>query len=294
MGVSGRRYSVVMWHLLGILLLVVACSREFAGPCRLQPVADLPATLTQKGIEVTAQVNRVNTQLVVDTGAELTLLTAATVKSLLLARSQLTVSELIGVGGAVSNADVYADLQLGTADFQRRFVVADLPGMSGLIGGDLLSHYDVEIDLSGRHVRLWKASTCSANDLPWSGLRAAVPVHVTWGDRLIVTVTLNGKQVDALLDTGSAISLLQTEAAREIGATTVSADPEVPVHGVAGSTILVRLHRFGSMRIGDDQIDGPEIGVGDSQLISPEMIIGRDYLRRRIWISYRTGQVFVQ
>ena len=52
---AGDRYSVVMWRLLGILLLVV------------------------------------------DTGAELTLLTAATVKSLLLARSQLTVSQLIGV-----------------------------------------------------------------------------------------------------------------------------------------------------------------------------------------------------
>jgi hypothetical protein len=95
--VAGDRYSVVMWRLLGILLLVVACSRGSAGPCRLQPVAELPATLAQNGIEVTAQVNRVSTQLVVDTGAELTLLTAATVKSLLLARSQLTVSQLIGV-----------------------------------------------------------------------------------------------------------------------------------------------------------------------------------------------------
>jgi hypothetical protein len=117
-----------MRGLLGILLLVVACSSESAGPCRLQPVAELPATLTQNGVEVTAQVNRVNTQLVVDTGAELTLLTAATVKSLLLARSQLTLSQLIGVGGAISNADVCADLQLGTANFQRRFVVADIPG----------------------------------------------------------------------------------------------------------------------------------------------------------------------
>ena len=71
-------------------------------------------------------------------------------------------SQLIGVGGAVSNADVYADLQLGTADFQRRFVVANIPAMSGLIGGDVLSHYDVEIDLSGRRVRLWQASSCSA------------------------------------------------------------------------------------------------------------------------------------
>jgi predicted aspartyl protease len=261
----------------------------------LQLAADLPVTPTQNGLVVTARVNRVNTQLVLDTGAELTLLTAVTVKSLLLARSRLTVTQLIGVGGAVSNADVYADLQLGTSNFPRRFVVADIPGISGLIGGDVLSNYDVEIDLFDQRVRLWKASTCSANDLPWTGPRATVPVHVTWGDRLIVTVTLDGKQVNALLDSGSAITLLQTGTARKVGVTTMSADPELPVHGVAGSTIMVRLHRFGSMRIGNEEIVGPEIGVGDSQLISPEMIIGLDYLRsRRIWISYRAGQVFVQ
>jgi predicted aspartyl protease len=278
-----------------VLVLVVACSSESTEPCRLQLAADLPVTPTQNGLVVTAQVNRVNTQLVLDTGAELTLLTAVTVKSLLLARSRLTVTQLIGVGGAVSNADVYADLQLGTSDFQRRFAVADIPGIGGLIGGDVLSNYDVELDLFDQRVRLWKASTCRANDLPWSGPRTTVPVHVTWGDRLIVTVTLDGKQVNALLDSGSAITLLQTGTARKVGVTTMSADPELPVHGVAGSTIMVRLHRFQSMRIGNEEIVGPEIGVGDSQLISPEMIIGRDYLRsRRIWISYRTGQVFVQ
>ena len=45
----------------------------------------------------------------------------------------------------------------------------------------------------------------------------------------------------------------------------MSTDSEVPVYGVVGIMIKVRLHRFGFMRIGNDQIDGPEIGVGDSQ-----------------------------
>ena len=84
-----------MWPLLCILL-IAACSNEHTGPCRLQLVADLPVTLTRNGLEVTARVNRVDTQFVLDTGAERTVLTAGTVTSLLLARSKLTVSRLIG------------------------------------------------------------------------------------------------------------------------------------------------------------------------------------------------------
>ena len=86
-----------MWRLLYILL-IGACSSEQGGPCRLQLVADLPVALTRNGLEVTARVNRVDTQFVPDTGAERTTLTTDTITSLLLARSKLTVSRLIGVG----------------------------------------------------------------------------------------------------------------------------------------------------------------------------------------------------
>jgi predicted aspartyl protease len=283
-----------MWPLLCILL-IAACSNEDTGPCRLQLVADLPVTLTRNGLEVTARVNRVDTHFVLDTGAERTVLTAGTVTSLLLARSKLTVSRLIGVGGAISNADVFADLQLGTADFQQRFAVADIPGIGGLIGGDLLSNYDVEIDVPDHRVRLWRASTCGADDLPWSGPRATSPVRVTWGDRLVVAISLDGKPVNALLDSGSSISLLQTDAARGIGVKAISGDPAVLVYGIDGGSIGVRMHRFKSISVGQDQMISPQIGIGDSQLVSPEMILGLDYLRgRKIWIAYRVRKIFMQ
>jgi predicted aspartyl protease len=283
-----------MWRLLCILL-IGACSSEQGGTCRLQLVADLPVALTRNGLEVTARVNRVDTQFVLDTGAERTTLTTGTVTSLLLARSKLTVSRLIGVGGAVNNADVFADLQLGTADFQQRFAVADIPRIGGLIGGDLLSNYDVEIDVPDHRVRLWRASTCGANDLPWSGSRATLPAHVTSGDRLVLAISLDGMPIDALLDSGSSISLLQTEAARRIGEGAISGDPAVLVYGIDGGSISVRIHRFKSMSVGQDQITSPKIGIGETQLVSPEMILGLDYLRdRRIWIGFRARKIFVQ
>ena len=280
-----------------LLLVVLAIGCAPAGPCRLQQVAGLPARLDTGRLEVTGRVNRVDTPLVVDTGAERTVLTMGTINELLLARSMLSRSQLTGVTGAVNNADVFADLQLGDVNFAQRFAVTNVPALSGLIGADLLADYDVELDMPGRRVRLWKASSCGASDLPWSGPRDELPVHVTWGNQLIVTVTIDGQPVNALLDSGASISLLQTETARRIGVTQakLAADPEVSVSGVDGGAIRVRVHRFGSLGVGNYQTISPRVSVGESQLISPEMLLGLDYLHnRRIWISYRTERVFIQ
>jgi predicted aspartyl protease len=278
-----------------LVLLVIGCAP--AGPCRLQQVANLPATVDAGRLEMTGRVNRVDTQLIVDTGAERTVLTMSTINELLLARSRLSRNQLTGVSGAVNNADVFADLQLGNENFAQRFAVTNVPGLHGLIGVDLLGDYDVELDIPGRRVRLWKPSSCGANDLPWSGPRSELPVHMTWNSQLIVTVKIDGKPVNALLDSGASISLLQTGTARRLGVTqaALAADPEVSVHGADGGSINVRIHRFGTVGAGNYQIANPQIGVGESQLISPEMLLGLDYLRnRRVWISYRAERVFIQ
>jgi Aspartyl protease len=131
--------------------------------------------------------------------------------------------------------------------------------------------------------------------LPWSGPRATLPVHVTSGDRLVLEISPDGTPVEALLDSGSSISLLQTEAARRIGVGTISGDPAALVHGFDGGSISVRIHRFQFMSTGQDQITSPQIGIGESQLVSPEMILGLDYLRGwRIWIAYRARKIFMQ
>jgi hypothetical protein len=257
-------------------------------------VADLPAKLTQSGLEVAGQVNRVDTNLILDTGAERSVLTTQTIRSDLLARSRLTISQLTGVTGTISNADVFADIKLGSADFQQRFAVADISDVSGLVGGDLLSDYDVELDIPAGRMRLWRASTCHADQLPWSGPRATLPARVT-GDRLIIPLVLDGQQASALLDTGSAISLLSTDFARRLRVRATSGDRLASIRGVDGGSGMVRFHRFASMDIGQVHMANPLIAVGETQLVAPEMVLGLDYLTgHRIWISYRTEQIVLQ
>ena len=286
-----------MWRLLFVLLLA-ACSQQETGPCRLQTVADLPVNLDHNRIEVTGQVKGTDTPLVVDTGAERTLLTDSTVSYLLLARSKLSTTQLVGVGGAVTDADVYADLELGHASFGQQLAVANIPEIGGLVGGDMLSDYDVEFDLPDKRFRLWRtAGSCGAADLPWQGPRTTIPIRVTGGEHLRVPVAIDGKPVEAILDSGAAISLLRADVAQELGVTyaTLTADPSVLIHGVDGHTIRVYRHRFDTLTLGNERIVGPRIGVDENPLASTEMLLGVDYLRRRrVWISYRTEQMFVQ
>ena len=284
-----------MWRLL-LLIPLAACSAGASGPCRLRAVADLPVTLDGNRLETVGQVDGADARLLLDTGAQGTLLTTDTVAALGLPRSARTATRLQGVGGAVSNADAYADLTLGSVDLSRRFPAANIPGLGGLVGADVLSNYDVEFDLPARHVRLWRAPGCGAADLPWAGPRATVPLRVS-GGLLRVTVALNGHDVPALLDSGAGRSLVQTDAALRAGVppAALAADPVTIARGVDGGAIGVHAHRFATLSVGADQVANASVGVADFDLDATEMLLGVDWLRsRRVWVSYRTGQLFVQ
>ena len=280
-----------------LLFLLAACAGQ-PGACRLQSVADLPVTLDRNNrMLVPGRIEGTDVPLLIDTGAERTVVTSRTASSLLLARAQRSATRLTGVGGTVSNADAFADLELGGIHVQQRLAVADVPGVGGLVGGDVLSRYDVEFDLPDRRVRLWRESGCGADDLPWHGARAAMPLRITAGHRVQAPVSIDGTPVFALLDSGSGMSLLRTGAALHLGVTQaeLESDHAVTGRGVGEGTILVHIHQFASIAVGPDRFAPQRIGVGDTSLGEADMLLGVDYLRhRRVWIAYRSGRMFVQ
>ena len=282
-----------MWRLLPLLLLA-ACANAETGPCQMQAVADLPAVLDGNRLEVTGQVDGADIALLIDTGAERTVLTTATVAALQLPRSQRSATRLTGIGGAVSNADVFAELSLGKANFHDRLAVADIAGLGGIVGGDMLSTYDLELDVPAHRVRLWRARACQAADLPWTGPRLTVPIHVTFGNRLSLPVTINGRPIDALLDSGAARSLLQADLAQRLGPVATVANAGL-ARGVDGGLVNVQTDRFATLDVGGERIANPAIGVANFRLDGADMLLGMDYLRsHRVWVSYRRGELFIQ
>jgi predicted aspartyl protease len=277
--------------------LLAGCSLGTPGVCRLQAVADVPVTLARGSIEVPGAINHSPAQFVVDTGADRTVLSTTAVKNYLLAHSERSITHLSGLGGMVSHADVYADLQLGDAHFQQRLAEAEIPQGAGLLGADMLSDYDVEFDLPDGRFRLWRAPDCNAADIPWSGPRSTLAINVTDSQGLRVVVVVNGIRLAAILDSGATVTLMTTDAARRLGVaqTELAYDPEVLVRGVGAGNIALRLHRFNSINVGGERIAPMQIGVGELQIGTLDMILGLDYLlQHKVWASYRTHEISIQ
>jgi predicted aspartyl protease len=279
-----------------ILLTVLAgCAGGESGPCRPVAVADLPADLARNRMLVPGKVDGLPVTVQVDTGSNRTIITTAVVDQLQLPRSRHSLTRLAGVGGAVSNADVYADLDLGGGvDLQRRFADAAIPGFGALLGSDVLSDYDLDIDLAAGRVRLWRARGCSLLQLPLAGA-VAIPATIS-GGRIRVDVEVDGQRVPALLDTGAGSSIMQASMAARLGVgpAALAADPGQVARGVDGGAISVKHHRFATESVGSVQVSRPVIGVSNFQMDDAEMLLGVDFMRgRRIWVAYRLGQVFV-
>ena len=58
--------------------------------------------------------------------------------------------------------------------------------------------------------------------------------------------------------------------------------------------IVVQQARFRRLRIGSEVIDNPRLAIADLAPFAGDVLIGGDYLgTRRVWFSFRLGQVFV-
>ena len=169
---------------------------------------------------------------------------------------------------------------------------------NALIGTDVLRDYDVEFDLPAQRLRLWRAPGCGAADLPWTGPRIEVPIQVTNRGALRLDAAIDGKPFVAVLDSGAGITTMTPDAARRLGVNraALANDPDLEVRGIAGDPVAVHLHRFDTLRVGNERISKPLLGVADAPLAIPgDMLLGLAFFNgQRTWIAYRTEKLFIQ
>ena len=141
-------------------------------------------------------------RMVVDTGAERTVLTRAAVARLGLRLDPYVDSILRGAGGRLEtyrNADV-GHASLGGMRLPQRagaklsLSVTDMAlGADGLLGGDLLRHFTLTLDFAAGTLALGPAGSRAGGN--------AVALRRLWPDLLLATVRLDGRALVALVDT---------------------------------------------------------------------------------------------
>lgn len=283
-----------------LLCLLAGCAGRQT--CSLVRVAEMPLRTSHHLLLVTAGIKDEPVRLLVDTGAERTVLTEAAVARLGLSRDAHR-TRSVGVGGVSASWDARVPgIVLGGVLFPIKHVAVgrfqmghlSFPGVDGLLGADILLAFDLDLDIPDHRLTLYRTRRCADAVPPWP----AVEVHGVEArrDRMLVPFAVNGVTGMAVLDTGAQASAVSAEMARRAGASskTLTGDPTILVHGAGPSPVTVPVQMFRTLRIGPEHVVDPRLTVLPNDIGLGDGLVGADFIRgRRLWVSFPTRRLFI-
>jgi predicted aspartyl protease len=316
--------------LITVALVTTAGAAAAAGSkCKLVQIEEWSVRLAHNLLLIDGAINDEKIEILLDTGSTSTLIFRAAAKRLHLdTRSARGV--MFGVGGD-SKVEIAEPNQIRIGQVSHKgwpMLVAgenDPGGKIALIlGEDFFQQADVEFDLAHNAVRLFQALDCDGVSLVYwtSGDAGEVEIEriSEAKPQIVLPVKINGQSLEALLDCGTATSVLSKAAAARLGVT-----PETPgviavgsVIGVGRKSVPVYSAPLQSFAIGNETIRDTTISFGDigtdaSRVMDGSsiryrvgtptgMLLGVDFLKahrvlvahsqRKIYFTYVGGPVF--
>jgi predicted aspartyl protease len=269
----GRRAAV-----LGSLAMLAA-----AAPRPHAVATDIPIDIVGGRCFVRVRLDNRPATLLLDTGAETTLLCEAAANRLLLRPDAWVSTTLRGAGGLLerhANVDVRVAMAGAVRLFQNRndaglnlpVTTADLAGADGLLGGDVLRNFALDLDLPASRAALLPPR--AAPPMP-----GAVRLQALRRTLLLAPVSLDGHALTALLDTGSSMSMLNARGLFRMGLAQPLAAPEftAATHAVGGRS-LGGTRRFAELRLGPLTVANPNLLLIAVPSAAYDLLLGLDVL----------------
>lgn len=251
---------------------------------------------------------RINGQpvhVVIDTGSEGSLISPQGTKLLRLETDPFHHTLVYGSKGGqrlVRNVLV-PEMTLGHVRFEDlSFPEGDLPAyprldppVVGLIGGDILSQFDLEFDTQSQKLVLWHVENHSilCNLPPFWEKRDEVPFQQT-GYRILLDAQVDHHPVKALLDSGARSRILSLDKATEWGITPalLATRPGGIANGVGYRDTVYHWYRFHRFQLGNEVQENPVLTVSPLHDVA-DMLIGSDWFyAHKVWISYQREKLF--
>jgi len=286
---------------LTALLTVPAVAR---GQCRSEHSADIPIKMAQGLPLVSVIAGGHETTLIIDTGAELTMLSDAAAQRRGLRPHRAYPRTMSGLNGAVVAESADVSLTAGGVALSNFGVLVgsvSLPALAGttpdgLLGADILSNFEADLDIPHGVLHLYRGDSCASVEPTWAQNYAAIAANRSLHNRLFFPVMVDGHRLAAIFDTGAQHSIIDQRSARAVGVDgeVLKRDPAATFHGITGPAAPTHVHRFGRLVVGDETLANPLLIVGKLDLEDANLILGMDYLRsHRVWLSYGSHRVFV-
>jgi predicted aspartyl protease len=285
--------------------VAVAADTRSAG-CGTSRVGEIAVATLRNAPIVTLSANGVPVTLLLDTGAEWTILTPAAAKRVGAQTPRVEFQRQIrGLAGSLATNEV--ELRSFTAGEVaipwRRVRVASLnmPSvfsgpLDGVLGADTLSSFDVDLDLPHHRMVFYGKQSCPSAAPAWAEPYATIAARRSFSNHLSFPAQLDGRPVDTFIDTGAQVSLLSSRAALALGVTeaALARDRATVTLGATAERLDSHLHQFSRLEVGGEVVRNPALVVTDVSLRDADLVLGVDFLgSRRIWLSYGSQQIFL-
>ncbi|HIV78859.1 MAG TPA: retroviral-like aspartic protease family protein [Candidatus Sphingomonas excrementigallinarum] len=298
---------------IAMLLAGAAASPAMAEGCKVGLIAAIPVTMQGLRPVVETQINGRPAPFVLDSGAFYSTIPPARAREFALPQEALPFGfHVNGIGGSSdASATTVRHFTLAGVDIPRvQFIVSGSEvGQTGLLGQNVLELGDVEYDLPGGMVRLFRPSNCGKTamaywtegkpffELPIESIEAGH--HHTVG-----TVELDGAKLNATFDTGAARTVVSLRAAARAGVH--PGDPGVESagagYGVGSHAVRDWIARFKLLKIGNEELHNVRLHIADLGPIDTDMLLGADFFvshrvyvsnaQRRLYFTYTGGRLF--
>jgi predicted aspartyl protease len=292
----------------GLLLLLLAGCEQGVG-CSLVKVAEVPLEARNRLIVVPVTISGRTLNMLLDTGAERSVLDEAAVRRLGIPQDGRTVSVIVGVSGGMPRADANVEgMRIGDVPLAiTRMPVSTFSGSMGIdgaLGFDVLQDYDLDLDEPDRTLTLYRIRRCEHADPPWSQQAAPVAGVSTRTRRIEIPIEIEGVTGMATVDTGATFTVITPQMTRRLGLTegSFTGDRSLTLHIVGGADVQARIHRFKTIRIGQVTahnaaivvlLSEPQVMSGGRRLFA-DGLIGQDLLHNhRVWLSFATDRVYM-
>jgi gag-polyprotein putative aspartyl protease len=277
--------------------------------CGLLKVTEMPLVRLGAHYAVKVRIDDVVRPIIVDTGAEATTINLSVADELALKRESSLANARPAVGIGQTKAEAYPNailsvLALGKLVFHDRSTTVakmnfgDVPEQEaiGLLGDDILSHFDVELDFPGKKLTFYRAFDCYDTFVPWTGTYSTIP-FVHDNAKIVVDVILNEERDQAIVDTGNPTSFVSRKL---LARWRVNDSALSKTNGKMGSPLnegtyfSVATYAFEVVKIGYEIFPATRVSIIDVDYPLTPINLGLDFwASRKVWISYPNKWMFV-
>lgn len=295
-------------------LVAATAAPAMAEGCRIGKVAELAVTMQGLRPIVQTTINGKPAPFIVDSGAFFSTISPPVAKALDLPRLPAPPGfHVNGIGGqAEAGVTSVRHFGLAGADLTNvQFVVSGTDtGETGLLGQNVLGLSDVEYDLPGGAVRLFRPQGCGGrtalaywtNGQPF--FEMPIETRETARNHTVGTVELDGAKLRATFDTGAGTTVVTLRAAARAGVH--PGDPGVEkagwTMGMGKRVVQGWIGRFALLKIGNEELHNVRLRIADLGAFDGDMLIGADYfvshrvyvsnLQHKIYFTYTGGRLF--